>query len=180
MNNEKKIKNRIQITIVLPIILALILLGVSIYINGLDTKIGVISVVLLVVYLLIAIIMYFRLSPYYSSVLVEYSLEQGKIQKELLYEMEIPYAILDLSGHVMWSNNMFHDILGISRSKRIRKSVDTYFPEIVPELLDGTESVDINIEYDERKYRVSIKRVDLSKVFNEEDISIIEDFISAK
>jgi len=168
MNNEKKIKNRIQITIVLPIILALILLGVSIYVNGLDTKIGVISVVLLVVYLLIAIIMYFRLSPYYSSVLVEYSLEQGKIQKELLYEMEIPYAILDLSGHVMWSNNMFHDILGISRSKRIRKSVDTYFPEIVPELLDGTESVDINIEYDERKYRVSIKRVDLSKVFNEE------------
>lgn len=164
MNNDK---NRIRWIIILPLLMAVILLGISLYMYGLDTSIGMISAMILVVYLIIAVILYLRINPYYNSALVEYSLEQGKIQKELLHELEIPYAILDLSGHVMWANNMFHQTIGIANNKRIRRTIDTYFPELVPEVLDGSESMEVNIEYSERNYRVVIKRVDLSRVFEE-------------
>ena len=168
MKNEKKLKNRIKLVIVTPVILALFLTALSIYKNGLETKMGLVSVGILAIYLLITIILYFRTTPYIESVVVEYSLEQGKIQKERLHELEVPYAILDLSGHIMWANNMFHDTVGVSHNKRIRKTVDAYFPEIVPELIDGSDSIEINIEHDDRMYKVSIKRIDMSKVFDED------------
>ena len=168
MKNERKIKNRIKLVIFMPLFLGVVLLGLCIYKNGFETRMGLLSIGILVIYLLITFIMYFRTTPYIESVLVEYSLEQGKIQKELLHELEVPYAILDLSGHIMWANNMFHDTIGVAHNKRIRKSVDAYFPEIVPELIDGSDSIEISIEHDNRMYKVSIKRIDMSKVFDED------------
>ena len=168
MNKEKQLKRRIEYIIIIPILLALTLLVFTIYENGLDSRIGTISVALLVVYIAVVIILYLRLIPSIGSVLVDYSLEQGKVQKELLHELEIPYAILDTSGHVMWANNMFHDILGVSQDKRIKKTVDSYFPEISTDLVDEVDSIDVGIEYEDRKYRVTLRRMDLSNVFEED------------
>lgn len=168
MNNGNKLKRRVQLIILLPIVLALGLLGATIYINGISSQMGVIAVALLILFIVTILIMYFTLLPELSSVLVDYSLEQGKIQKELLHELEIPYAILDTDGHIMWANNMFHDTIGVAHNKRIKKPVDSYFSELLPEIIDGSESVDINVDYNDRKYKASIKRIDMSKVFEED------------
>lgn len=177
MNKEKQLKRRIQCIIILPIVLALVLLGFTIYENGLDSKIGALSVALLAVYIIFVIILYLRMMPSISSVLVDYSLEQGKIQKELLQELEIPYAILDTSGHVMWANNMFHETVGVAIDKRIRKPVDSYFPELTPEILDEADDEDFSIDHGDRKYKVAIKRIDLSTVFDTEAIESKDDDI---
>jgi len=168
MNNGNKLKRRVQLIILLPIVLALGLLGATIYLNGISSQMGVIAVALLILFIVAILIMYFTLLPELSSVLVDYSLEQGKIQKELLHELEIPYAILDTDGHIMWANNMFHDTIGVAHNKRIKKPVDSYFSELLPEIIDGSESVDINVDYNDRKYKASIKRIDMSKVFEED------------
>lgn len=168
MNKEKQLKRRIEYIIIIPIILALTLLIFTIYENGLDSKVGTISVALLVVYIVVVVILYLRLIPSVSSVLVDYSLEQGKVQKELLHELEIPYAILDTQGHVMWANNIFHDIIGVDQDKRIKKTVDSYFPELTVDLVSEVESIDVGIEYEDRRYRVTLKKMDLSSVFEED------------
>ena len=170
MNKEKKLKRRIQYIIIIPIVLALALLGVTIYENGLNSNMGRVSVVCLIIYILLVLILYFRLVPSISSVIVDYSLEQGKIQKELLHELEIPYAILDTSGHILWANNMFHDIIGVSQGKRIRKTVDSYFQDLSIEMVDDMDVVNLNIEYDERKYKVTIKRINLSQAFVQDNV----------
>lgn len=167
MNNGNKLKRRVQLIILLPVVLALGLLGATIYLNGISSQMGVIAVALLILFIIVILILYFTLLPELSSVLVDYSLEQGKIQKELLHELEIPYAILDTDGHIMWANNMFHDTIGVAHNKRIKKPVDSYFSELMPEIIDGSESVDINVDYNDRKYKASIKRIDMSKVFDE-------------
>lgn len=167
MNNGNKLKRRVQLIILLPVVLALGLLGATIYLNGISSQMGVIAVALLILFIIVILILYFTLLPELSSVLVDYSLEQGKIQKELLHELEIPYAILDIDGHIMWANNMFHDTIGVAHNKRIKKPVDSYFSELMPEIIDGSESVDINVDYNDRKYKASIKRIDMSKVFDE-------------
>ena len=175
-SNAKKLKKRIQYIIVLPILLGLVLLGLAIYENGLSSKIGITSVILLVAYIILVVIMYFRMLPAIKSVLVDYSLEQGKIQRELLKELEIPYAILDASGHVMWSNDMFHTIVGVSRSKRIRKPIDSFFPELTPDMVDEADSMELSLIYNARNYKAVLRRIDLSKVFESEDKS--EDEVS--
>ena len=86
MNNGNKLKRRVQLIILLPIVLALGLLGATIYINGISSQMGVIAVALLILFIVAILIMYFTLLPELSSVLVDYSLEQGKIQKELLHD----------------------------------------------------------------------------------------------
>ena len=168
MNNGNKLKRRVQLIILLPILMALGLLGATIYLNGISSQMGVIAVALLIVFIAVVLVLYFTLLPEISSVLVDYSLEQGKIQKELLHELEIPYAILDTDGHIMWANNMFHDTIGVAHNKRIKKPVDSYFSELLPEIIDGSEAVDINVDYNDRKYKASIKRIDMSKVFEED------------
>ena len=167
MNNDKRVKRRVQLIILLPVFMSIGLLVATIYLNGFSSHMGVIAIALLVVFIIVSLILYFSLMPHLSALLTDYSLKQGKIQKELLHELEIPYAILDTDGHIMWANNMFHDTIGVARDKRIKKSVDAYFTELLPEIIDGSESVDINVNYEDRKYRASIKRIDLSRVFEE-------------
>ena len=167
MNNDKRVKRRVQLIILLPVFMAIGLLVATVYLNGFSSHMGIIAIALLVVFVMVSLILYFSLMPHLSALLTDYSLKQGKIQKELLHELEIPYAILDTDGHIMWANNMFHDTIGVARDKRIKKSVDAYFAELLPEIIDGSESVDINVNYEERKYRASIKRIDLSRVFEE-------------
>ncbi|MCR4846051.1 MAG: DHH family phosphoesterase [Eubacterium sp.] len=167
MKNEKSLRRKIQYIILIPIVLAILLTCVTIYVNGLESRVGTFSLAVLVVYIIISIIIYLRMIPSVDSVVLDYSLEQGKIQKELLADLEIPYAIMDTSGHIMWANKMFKETIGVNPESRIKRSIDVYFPELVPDIIDTEDEANLNLEYDNRIYRASIKRIDLSLVFDE-------------
>ena len=177
MKNEKYLRRKIQYIILIPIILAIILTCVTIYLNGLDSKVGTFSLAVLVVYIIITIILYLRMIPSVDSVVLDYSLEQGKIQKELLADLEIPYAIMDVSGHIMWANKMFKETVGVNPESRIKRSIDVYFPELVPDIIDTEDEVNLSIEYGDRIYRAAIKRIDLSNVFDQREEEYSEDDI---
>ena len=50
MKSGKGLRRRIQLIILLPVLMALGLLGATIYVNGIDSKMGVIAVALLIVF----------------------------------------------------------------------------------------------------------------------------------
>ena len=177
MYNEKQLKRRIRYIITIPIVLAFIVLGFVAYENGLTSRVGMVSMGLFAAYVVVVIIMYVRLMPAVGRVMVDYSLEQGKIQKELLQELEIPYAILDTSGHIMWANFEFHKIVGVSKEKRIKKPIDAYFPELTPEIIDIDDFIEVDMDYQDRVFNVSIKRIDLSRVFDENKTETKDDDI---
>ena len=177
MSNERQLKNRIKYILIIPVILALILLGFEIFVNGIGSKVGMVSLSMLVIYIIVVVIIYLRMLPAISRIMVDYSLEQGKIQKELIKELELPYAILDMSGHILWANNIFHDVVGISRNTRIRKTIDSYFSQLTPDIIGDGNDIETSIEYSDRQYRVSMKRVDMSKVFDENGVETKDDDI---
>ncbi len=168
MNEEKALKHKLYTLIVLPIVLALLLLFVCVTSFGIDSREGVIGIVIIALYLLLVVISYFRLKPLINSTLINYSLEQGKIQKELLKDLAVPYLLLDENGKIMWANHKFYETIGVSENKRFRKSIDSYFPEITPEILQSSGETSMDIEYGEKCYNLMIKRTDLSNVFEEE------------
>ncbi len=177
MKNEKYLKRKIQYIILVPIILAIIITCITIYMNGLESRVGTISLALLVVYLIFTIIVYLRMLPSIDSVVMDYSLEQGKIQKELLSDLEIPYAIMDTNGHIMWANRLFRETIGVHNDARIKRTIDLYFPELVPDIIDTEDEVNLTLNYEDRIYRASIKRIDLSTVFDEREEEYNEDDI---
>ncbi len=167
-NND--VKKRIQLIMFLPIIMALVLMGVSIYLFGTETPEGIATLIVLGVYMLISVITFFRISPEISRTLMDYSMEHGKVQKELLRELDVPYAILDQDAQILWANDMFHDVIEVNRSKRIRKSIEYYFPEITNDVLQNAFENIVEVEHGDKMYRIETKDIDLGSVFEDDGI----------
>lgn len=167
-NND--VKKRIQLIMFLPIIMALVLMGVSIYLFGTDTPEGIATLIVLGVYMLISVITFFRISPEISRTLMDYSMEHGKVQKELLRELDVPYAILDQDAQILWANDMFHDVIEVNRSKRLKKSIEYYFPEITNDVLQNAFENIVEVEHGDKMYRIETKDIDLASVFEDDGI----------
>ena len=122
----------------------------------------------LLIYIVLVIVAYVRLMPVINSTMVEYALEQGKIQNELLRDLAVPYTILDTDGHVMWANSKFYEIIGVTDKKHIKKTIEAYFPQLTPAVFNGAEDLAMDIEYGDRIFNADIRRVDLTNVFLED------------
>ena len=120
--NNKKLKGKIKYFIAVPVLLALVLGALSVWRFGLETKTGLIFACILALYVIIVIVSYFRLMPALERLLVDYSMEQSKVQRELMKNLELPYAILDTQGRVMWANELFHEVTqGASRKSHLNE-----------------------------------------------------------
>ena len=68
-----------------------------------------------------------RNRPLLINELVNFATQYGTVQKQLLNDFEIPYALLDYNSRFLWMNEKFTEITG--KDKNYHKSVTTVFPE---------------------------------------------------
>lgn len=52
----------------------------------------------------------------------------SQVQRQLLYELSVPYCLLDTNGRVMWLNKAM--CACINKKKDFKKNISTLFPEI--------------------------------------------------
>ncbi|HBE10132.1 MAG TPA: hypothetical protein DCY81_06280 [Lachnospiraceae bacterium] len=169
MEKERSLKNKIRFLLIVPMLLAVILLAIVYMTMGLDSRETYIATGVILLYALVVTVAYLRLRPVLDANLVDYALEQGKIQKELLKNLAVPYAILDHSGRILWANRMFRDDI-CHGEKHVRKKMDYYFPELTSSVFSHIEDNTMEIYYDDRIYNAVIKKVDLTTVFNKEAV----------
>ena len=80
--------------------------------------------------------------------LINFATKYSIVQKKLLNEFEIPYALLERSGKILWMNEKFSEKMDIS--KNYHKSITTLFPTVTREFLAKSEDVsDLRIENDD-------------------------------
>jgi len=176
VRSGRKLTGKLNIVILVPVLMAAILLGICFYIFDPNSKQGLIACGLIISYIVIVLIAYIRLRPVLGATLTDYSLEQGKIQKELLHDLSIPYTILDEKGHVLWANRMFYQTIGVAENKHIRKTVDTYIPGLkVSELLEDEDDISTGISFGGHIYNAELRRMDLSAVFEEHEVENPDD-----
>ncbi|MDD6331155.1 MAG: DHH family phosphoesterase [Clostridium sp.] len=161
------LKNQIERYLRVPffLLIPLVLFNGIIYVANLET--GICYSILLVVYTLIIVFIYIHNKPNIMSSLIGFAFEQGQVQKELLKDLAIPYALIDFDGKILWANPLFYGIIGTEKPGK--RSVTQLFPDITRELFPQKSNMtEFGMKYEEGYYRVEMRRVVIHDILPEE------------
>lgn len=138
------------------------LMTVLMYFVGIGA--GVIATIFTLTYGTIVVFVFLRMNLLERDRYVEFAMEHGKMQKELIKEFPVPYALLDESGKVVWVNDKFSAITESSKRKLMKLNIVQVFEEVNEENLPYEEDVtEGEIAFNGREYRYEIKRVQVNK-----------------
>lgn len=169
MNNKQILKRKLENYLLRPMLASLLLVVMCIALFFVDKKCGFIACAATFVTILAEFIIYFVSKASIMPTLMRFALEQGQIQKELLNQLAVPYALLDTDGKILWGNKQFVDRIGGGSKKRIRKNIGIFFPQLTSEIVNVKERMDINLEYAGASYHAEVKRITVDEVFDDED-----------
>ncbi|MDO4331949.1 MAG: DHH family phosphoesterase [Eubacteriales bacterium] len=170
-----KLKGRLRIYMQTSLYLGLLLLLVDVGIYFLDVRAGFLLTCFLLFYFGMIVLLMFYNRPVIINELVSFATQYGQIQKTLLRDMVIPYALLDDGGRVIWCNTAFKN--AIHSEKGFHKSITYVFPAITKEKLpEGDQEAEIEISFEESEYMAHIIRVSLKGITEDSDIMEDDDY----
>ena len=151
--------------------LGFLLIAVDVLIYFIDYRAGIVLSGFIVFY--IAIILYMMLynKPVIMNELVSFATQYGQIQKRLLRDLELPHALLDEAGKVIWTNIAFERM--VHQDKGYRKSITSLFPSITKDKLPGEneeDEVEFDVEYETGNYIAKLKKISLHEMAENSDI----------
>ena len=171
MKNHISYKGQLKIYMGWPIYLSVLLILMQIPIYLWDQRAGYALTAYTVVYLVTVIIIYYSSKPRMANEIISFATQYAAVQKRLLNEFEIPYALLDYSGKLLWSNEQFSELTGVD--KNYHKSITTLFPTITREFLQKTEeNQNVRIEKEDKIFRLSVNRIYFDAIA--EDSKLVE------
>ena len=130
MKNKTKIRIKgvlrtyLNVSVYLGILLAMT--NLAIYL--IDYRAGLVLSCFVLLYFAITMYLYLRNKSVVLNELVSFATEYGQIQRQLLRELELPYALLDDNGKIIWTNKMFEQT--IQKEKGFSKPISSIFPEV--------------------------------------------------
>ncbi|MDF2524435.1 MAG: putative rane protein [Clostridiales bacterium] len=166
MSKKLKLSGALKAYLFWPIIMTGILLCMNLSIYVIDRKSGFVMSGFVLVYFITSITVYYLKRNKIATELVRYAMDYGQVQKRLLKELALPYAILDVDGKMQWGNDEFMDI--IHEKKAAKHSITNIFPDITVDTLPKKEKDEIvHINLNGRNYRVLLRKV-LAPNFDED------------
>ena len=169
-----KLKGKLRRYLNWPLYLTIVLILMDVAMYAQDIQMGAEFSGFIVLYVIIVLISNRRNRPLLINELVNFATQYGTVQKQLLNDFEIPYALLDYNSRFLWMNEKFTEITG--KDKNYHKSVTTVFPSLTKDILQKSEAVgSINVMLDDRNYRISMKRIYFDSVTKDSVIVAIND-----
>ncbi len=90
--------------------------------------------------------------------MVRFSADYSQTQHTLLYEMNLPYAMLDESGKVLWMNRCMEELT--DRRDIYNKNIAAVFPEIIPGIFPkDRETKSVHFEFGSKSLKADIKNI---------------------
>jgi len=154
-----------------PLMLTILVVLMNIPVYYMNKKAGICVSIFTVLYFLIVLGAYFYNKPAMLNEIINFATQYATVQKHLLNEFEIPYALLDYNSKILWMNEAFTQITG--KDKKYHKSITTIFPSITRELLEKEgDNNNVQVAFEEKIYRASTSRIYFDEVT--EDSGVIE------
>lgn len=164
MSGKLKLKGHLKHLARWPLYLSVLLIALNFLVYVINIKAGVVVTMGIVLYLGTAIGLLFYHRPLMFNDLIAFVSQYEFLEKRVLEELALPYAVMDMQGRMIWSNKVFAEITG--RDQFYRKNVSTIFPDITADKLPvGSEKeiTEISTQFGERIYRVSMQKVFLGE-----------------
>lgn len=158
MKSSIKIKGKLRNYIYMPMMLTLLLVVFNGVLYIKDTHVGAMFSGIIILYVIILLAFYRKFRPKLAQEMVNFATQYGTVQKKLLSEFEIPYALVDYNAKIMWCNEQFMKVTGID--KNYHKSISAVLPTLTKEIIQKTAPVDsMNMTLEDRCYRASMRRL---------------------
>lgn len=171
MTKRIKLKGRIKTYLRFAIYLGFLLLALDAAVFMLDWHAGLMVLGFAVFYFVITMTLYFYNKPIIMNELISFATEYGQIQKKLLRDLDIPYALLDDGGRVIWMNIAFENV--VHQPKGCNKSITALFPTITRDRLpddDGVEEAQYELEYEGNEYVAKFRKISLKEMAENSDM----------
>ncbi|MCR5514831.1 MAG: DHH family phosphoesterase [Lachnospira sp.] len=152
-----------------PVYVAVLLLVMTIPIFMVSHEAGALLIAFDLVYIIIAVLLYTAKRTRILKSMVDFATNFSSVQKSLLRELSVPYGLIDESGKIIWINAKMKEILG--KEKEQKKSIMAIFESIRKENLPNDEEIkEIYLTFNERDYRIELKRVNVGAIAQDLDI----------
>ncbi len=171
MKNNVKLKGRLKSYLQSSLYLGFLLMAVDVLIYMIDYRAGLVLSAFLILYLAIILSMMLYNKPIIMNELISFATQYGQIQRRLLRDLELPHALLDDGGKVIWTNIAFERL--VHQEKGYRKSVTSLFPSITKDKLPGIneeDEVEFDVEYEAGNYIAKLKKISLKEMAQNSDI----------
>ena len=170
-NNKSKIriKGALRTYLNVSVYLGIFLAVINLLVYLVDYRAGLIVSCYVLGYFAITMYLYLRNKSVVLNELVSFATEYGQIQRQLLREFELPYALLDDGGRIIWTNKMFEQTL--RTEKGYSKPISTIFPDVnVHKLLVQEDEASVAISLETGEYTAKIKKISLKEMAENSDI----------
>lgn len=170
MKQKLKLKGKLQTFVHATLLLGLLLVAVDIWIYSIDVKAGIVLSGFVVFYLIMSLILKNFNKNILMNEMVSFATQYGQIQKKLLRDLELPSALLDETGRVVWTNRLFEET--INKPKGYNKDIRTIFPVLTKEKLpkEVTEVTEVSFAYEEKEFTAKMRRIPLAEMVENSDI----------
>ena len=171
MKNSIKLKGRMRAYLQSSLYLGFLLAVVNIMVYLLDYRAGLILTVFVIFYMAIILSMMFYNKPIIMNELISFATQYGQIQRRLLRDLELPHALLDDNGKIIWTNIAFEKT--VHQEKGYRKSITSLFPSITKDKLPGVndeDEVEFDVEFESGNYIAKLKKISLKEMAENSDI----------
>ena len=164
-----KLKGRLKRYMQTSIYLGLLLVIVNLLVYLINVPSGLVVTCFLLLYFAVVLSLQLYNNPVIMNELISFATQYGQVQKVLLRELEIPYAMLDETGRVIWTNEAFERV--VHKEKGYRKSITSLFPSITREKLPGEQDmVEMDVAFHDGSYVAKMRKISLSEMVESSDI----------
>lgn len=151
------------------LILGIVLAMVNAIIYLIDYRAGLVLTCFVIFYFVIVVALLFYNKPIIMNELISFATRYGQIQKKLLRELELPHALLDDEGKVIWTNKAFERV--IHKEKGYTKSIANLFPVLTRDKLPGEEQeTELEFNFEGYEFHAKMKKVAIDQLSDNSDI----------
>ncbi len=155
----------------LLMILVVLLVIINIVIAFISPKSGAILALFTVVFIGAVVWLCARSRNLIINEMVSFATHYGQVQRRLLRDLKLPYALLDENNHIVWTNSAFNKVFGVD--KGYKKPITALFPGI----LDNSRSLqeedgefNTPLEFDGRNFDVNMHSISIGDMLMGSDI----------
>jgi c-di-AMP phosphodiesterase-like protein len=159
-NKVSRLTGRMKFLLMWPVAMGALLLVATVGLYFVDVRCGVACGAVLLAYIVVYVIVLLCVRPSFLHELYNFASEYSQVQRQMFYDLDVPYALADSTGHILWMNRLMQEKTG--KGKRYNGLVESIFPEIEQKNFPDDDTVkEVRLSYNERDYRVELKKINI-------------------